>query len=132
MTLDSFWFAVGFVSICASSISGYAVKVKAMLRQPRFFILACFLLAIASNFIQATYISVSQATSEHLLSTAPDGEQSTDSVFIVPDDDSDDTPTLILVQTPLEDIQSSFLNSHLNVSPAVTDARTERHTVLRL
>ena len=104
-----------------------------MLRQPRFLILICFLVAITINFIQATYISVSQAAlSERLVSGAPDNDQTTDSAFIVSDDDSDDTPTLILVQIPVENIQSAFLNSHLNVSTAVTASRAERHTVLRL
>src|SRR5262245_35381981 len=104
-----------------------------MLRQQRFFILVCFLVAITSNCIQATYISVSEAAlSERLVSGAPDGKQTTDSAFIVPDDDSDDTPTLILVQIPVENIQAAFLNSHWNVSTAVTASAAERHTVLRL
>ena len=104
-----------------------------MLRRPRFLILVCFLVAITSNCIQATRVSISEAASaECLVSAAPDNEQTVDSTFILSDDDSDDTPTLILVQTPLEDIQSAFLNSHLNVSTSLTTARAERHTVLRL
>src|SRR5690349_23930327 len=105
----------------------------AMLRQPRVFILACFLVAITTNCIQTTYISVNQAPlSERLVSGAPENEQTTDSAFIVSDDDSDDTPAQIFVQTPVEDIQSGFLGSPLNMSRVVTTAQTKRHTVLRL
>jgi len=104
-----------------------------MLRQQRFFILVCFLVAITSNCIQATYISVSQAPScECMVSGAPNAEQTTDSAFIISDDDSDDILPPILAQTPVEKIQSAFLNSHLNASTAVTAAWAERHTVLRL
>ena len=102
-----------------------------MLRQPRFFILVCFLVAITSNCIQATYISASQAAScKCLVSGAPNAEQTTDSAFIVPDDDLGDTPTLVLAQSVLENIQSAF--SHLNMSTAVTESLAKRHTVLRL
>ena len=103
-----------------------------MLRQRRFCILVCFLVAITSNCIQASYISVSQAAnSECLVNGAPDGEQTADSAFIVSDDDPDDILTKILAQTPLENILA-FSNLHLNMSTALTTARAERHTVLRL
>ena len=104
-----------------------------MLRQPRFFILACFLVAIASNFIQATRISVNQATSaERLLSGGTTSER--DSAFIVSDDDnSGDTPVLVLTQTTIENIPSAFLSFRLNLSTAITAAQAERnYTVLRL
>ena len=58
-----------------------------MLRQARFFILVCLLIAITINCIQATYISFSQAaSSECVVSEAPNGEQAMDSAFIVSDD----------------------------------------------
>lgn len=104
-----------------------------MLRQPRFFILACFLVALTSNFIQVAQISINQSAAlERLLSGVPNGDQTNDSAFIVPDDDSDDTPTLTLAQTTVENVQSTFLNFRLNVSTAVMTPPAERHTVLRL
>jgi hypothetical protein len=128
-----FWFGIGFVSIPALGIIIYAVTLKPMLGQPRFFILACFLVVITSNCIQATYISVSQAfLSGRLVSGPPNSDQTADSAFIVPDDDSDDTPTLILVQTPLEEIQFVFSSTHFTMSTAITASPAERHTVLRL
>ena len=103
-----------------------------MLRQPRFLVLACFLVAITSNFIQAAQISVTQTTvSERVLSGAPNAQQTDDLAFIVPDDDSDDTPVLILAQTTIENIQSAFLSLRLNVSTAVRATPVERHIVLR-
>ncbi len=103
-----------------------------MLRQPRFFILACFLLAITNNFIHAPRISIGQkAPSERLLSRA--AEQPDDFVFVVPEDDSDGPPILILVRTTVENIQSFVLSFRLNLSAVITAARAERnHTVLRL
>ena len=104
-----------------------------MIRQPRFFILAFFFVSITSNFIQAAQISLSHtATAESLLSRASDAKETDDSTFIVPEDDSDDTPCLILAQSTIQNIQSAFLILRLNVSAAVMTVPAERHTVLRL
>lgn len=103
-----------------------------MLRRPRFFILACFLVAITSNFIQVAQVSVSKAdpSERSLLSETPDAQQD-DSAFIVPgEDDSDETPVLLVAQTTIENIQSTLLSLRLNASTAVSSA--ERHMVLRL
>ncbi len=105
-----------------------------MLRQPRFLILAFFLFAITSNFIQAARISVNQtASTRRLLSRVADAGQTDSSVFVVPEDDSDSPPTLILVHTTIENILSFVLSLSLNLSAAITAALAERnHTVLRL
>ena len=94
-----------------------------MLRRPRFFVLALFFVAIASNFIQAAQISVSQtARSAYLLTRAPNAEQTDDSAFIMPDDDSDDTPIPILAQNSIDNIQSAVLSLRLDLPMADTGA----------
>ncbi len=104
-----------------------------MFRWRRFFIFACFLVAIASNSIQATHISASRvARSERLLRRVPNGEQTDASAFVIPEDDPDGTPTVIVARTAIANIQSAILNLRLKVSTAVAATPAERHTVLRL
>ncbi len=104
-----------------------------MLRQSRFFILALFLVAVTSNFIQATHISVSRTPlPAQLLTITPNTGQTDDLAFIVSDDDTDDTPTLILSQTTIENVKSTFLSLRLNVSAWKMTPLDERPTVLKL
>jgi hypothetical protein len=103
-----------------------------MSRHLRLQILLCFLVAIASNCIQAAQISFNQSLSVVLFGEPATPAQNDDSVFLIADDDdSDQTPNLILTQTGIDGIQP-LLFSLSHSEAAVTAVQAERHTVLTL
>ena len=100
------------------------------LRLPIFF---CFLVAIASNSVQATQISLDPIASlVTLLGAPPDAAQKDDSTFLGTDDDNSDAANhLIHAGTTIDAIQPfSFLPCYPAV--AVTAVQIKSHTVLRL
>jgi hypothetical protein len=103
-----------------------------MSRPVRKQILFCFLVAIASNCIQAAQISFNQSPSVVLFGEPALPVQNDDSVFLITDDDdSDQTPNLILTQTEIDDIEP-FPFSLSHPGAFVTAVQAKRHTVLRL
>ena len=103
-----------------------------MSRCVRLPILLCFLIAIASNCIQATQISFDQLTSNlTLVDDTPDTAQKDDSAFLVTDDDSDDADRLIHAETEIDALQP-FRFSPRYPAVAVAAVQIKSHTVLRL
>ena len=100
-----------------------------LLRLP---ILLSFLIAIASNCIQATQISFDQRGSlVTLLGAPPDAAQNEDLAFLVTDDDSDGAPKLMLAETEVHGIQP-FRSFRCCPAVAVTAVQLKPLTVLRL
>jgi hypothetical protein len=104
-----------------------------MARPVRLPILLCFLVAIASNRIQATQISLGRLISLADFNGQTSGAaQNDDSVLLITDgDDSDDTGHLILVQTEINGIQP-FPFSLSDTVTGVTVVQAKRYTVLKL
>ena len=95
-------------------------------------ILLCFLIAIASSCIQATQISLDRMISlADFIGQTSSKAQNDDSVFVITDDDSNDTPPLILLQTEIDGIQP-FPFSFPYPGAVVMAVEAKRHTVLRL
>jgi hypothetical protein len=100
----------------------------------RVYLILIFLIALASNCVQASRIDFDPIPSSLSILTGAANDQADEFQFVIitNDDDSDDTPTPIHAQTTIENIQSIFLSMRLNVSTAVTATLVERSTVLRL